>query len=85
MSYSRRWSTVTSSESYSSLFAYLASAGATPATEWLKRIVCERTGLSPEEVSVEVDPFGNINVTCKPKTPMKTVEIVLEPREGSEQ
>jgi len=76
---------VTSSESYSSLFAYLASAGATPATEWLKRIVCERTGLSPEEVSVEVDPFGNINVTCKPKTPMKTVEIVLEPREGSEQ
>ena len=76
---------MTGSESFAGLFAHLTSAGAAPATEWLKRIVCERTGLSPEEVSVEIDPFGNINVTCKPKTPMKTVEIVLEPREGGEQ
>ena len=42
----------------------------------VKRMMREMTGLS-EEVSVDVDSLGNVNVTCKPKAEMKTVEIEI--------
>lgn len=50
------------------------------ATVRIKHMVCEMTGLSEEEVFADIDPFGNITVTCKPKNPMKIVEteIVLD-------
>lgn len=76
---------MTDETSLASLLEYLVLEKAETATTRIKRMVCEENGLSPKEVTVEIDPFGNINVTCKPKIPMKTVEIVLELREGDEQ
>ena len=75
---------MTDETSFAGFLAHLVSEKET-VTERIKRMVCEKTGLSPEEATVEADPFGNINVTCKPKTAMKTVEVVLEPRGGGEQ
>ena len=43
----------------------------------VKRMMREMTGLSEEEVSVDVDSLGNVNVTCKPKAEMKTVEMEI--------
>lgn len=48
----------------------------------IKQTVCNTFGLTEEEVAVEVAPFGDITVTCRPKAKMETVEIAFVLEEG---
>lgn len=66
---------MTEGKDFADLIPYLSAAGTL--AEHVKRMMCKATGLSEEEVSVDVDSLGNVNVTCKPKAEMKTVEMEI--------
>lgn len=65
---------MTNEENFAGLLVHLSAADALAVQT--KRMVCEMTGLS-EEVFVDIDPLGNVNVTCKPKAEMKTAEVEI--------
>lgn len=46
----------------------------------IKRMVCEETGLSEDEVKVEIDQNGAIRVICQPHTKINHIffEVSLE-------
>ena len=75
---------MTEGKDFADLIPYLSAAGAL--AEHVKRMMCKATGLSEEEVAVDIDPFGNITARCKPKAAMETVEmeIILDGEERLE-
>ena len=66
---------MTNGENFAGLLVHLSAADALAAQT--KCMICEMTGLSEEEVFVDIDPLGNVNVTCKPKAEMKTAEVEI--------